>query len=101
MFDYTEFSLFSYYLNLFSHGCQTGFYISESYPPLEYLEYPLLVLQNFTLLLLVGVVSDSLFNSLKYLTAFTTFIAVIGGGFFSKSTVLMAMVRHSETKKFH
>ena len=76
----------------FSHGCQAGFYISESYPPLEYLEYPLLVLQNFTLLFLVGTVSGSLFKSLQYITAFSTLISVIGGGYFTKSTILMAMV---------
>ena len=76
----------------FSHGCQAGFYVSESYPLVEFLEYPLLVIQNFTLLFLIGVVSDSLFNSVKYITGFTTLIAVIGGGFFSKPTILMAMV---------
>eukprot|EP00091_Calanus_sinicus_P012984 TRINITY_DN28967_c0_g1_i1.p1 TRINITY_DN28967_c0_g1~~TRINITY_DN28967_c0_g1_i1.p1 ORF type:complete len:205 (-),score=49.29 TRINITY_DN28967_c0_g1_i1:101-715(-) len=84
-------SLTSILLELYCHGCQTGFYISESYPPLEYLEYPLLVLQNFTLLFLVGVVSGSLFKSLQYITAFSTLIAVIGGGYFTKSTILMAM----------
>eukprot|EP00090_Calanus_glacialis_P015712 TRINITY_DN24769_c0_g1_i1.p1 TRINITY_DN24769_c0_g1~~TRINITY_DN24769_c0_g1_i1.p1 ORF type:complete len:205 (-),score=44.26 TRINITY_DN24769_c0_g1_i1:96-710(-) len=84
-------SLTSILLELYCHGCQAGFYISESYPPLEYLEYPLLVLQNFTLLFLVGVVSGSLFKSLQYITAFSTLIAVIGGGYFTKSTILMAM----------
>merc|ERR1712083_438464 len=84
-------SLTSILLQLYCHGCQAGFYVSESYPLVEFLEYPLLVLQNFTLLFLIGVVSDSLFNSVKYITAFTTLIAVIGGGFFSKPTILMAM----------
>merc|ERR1712179_868729 len=84
-------SFTSILLELYCHGCQAGFYVSESYPLVEFLEYPLLVGQNFTLLFLIGVVSDSLFNSVKYITAFTTLIAVIGGGFFSKPTILMAM----------
>eukprot|EP00092_Neocalanus_flemingeri_P015248 GFUD01016478.1.p1 GENE.GFUD01016478.1~~GFUD01016478.1.p1 ORF type:complete len:205 (-),score=35.44 GFUD01016478.1:83-697(-) len=84
-------SLTSILIELYCHGCQFGFYVSESYPILEYLEYPLLVLQNFTLLLLVGDVSGSLLQSFKYITVFTTFIAIIGGGFFSKSTILMVM----------
>merc|ERR1711892_368693 len=84
-------SFTSILLELYCHGCQAGFYVSESYPPLEYLEYPLLVIQNFTLLFLVGVVSDSLLSSFKYITGFSTLITVIGSGYFSKSTILMAM----------
>merc|ERR1712142_1046663 len=78
-------------LELYCHGCQAGFYVSESYPLVEFLEYPLLVIQNFTLLFIIGVVSGSLLKSVQYITAFTTLISVIGGGFFSKSTILMAM----------
>ena len=49
-------SFTSILLELDCHMRQAGFYVSESYPRVEFLEYPLLVIQNFTLLFLTEMV---------------------------------------------
>jgi len=84
-------SLSSILMELLNHGVQTGFYISESYPLLSYLEYPFLVLQNFVLLLLIGQCSNTLFKSVTYVTAYSTLIGIVSSGFFSKASILTAM----------
>ena len=76
----------------FSHGLNTGFFILESYPLLNYLEYPLLIFQNFILILIIGDVTNSILKSLFTITAFLTFIYVVGIGTIPKYIIVAALV---------
>jgi hypothetical protein len=64
----------------------------ESYPWSQYLEYPLLVLQNLLLLLLLGDLTSSLATSAAAVTAVTAAIGAVAGGALSRHVVLLAMV---------
>ena len=77
----------------FSHGLNTGFFILESYPLLNYLEYPLLIFQNFILILIIGDVTNSILKSLFTITAFLTFIYVVGIGTIPKYIIVAALVK--------
>ena len=76
----------------FSHGLNTGFFILESYPLLNYLEYPLLIFQNFILILIIGDVTNSILKSLFTITACLTFIYVVGIGTIPKYIIVAALV---------
>jgi len=52
-------SVTSILLELYCHGMLSGFHMAEGYPYAQFLEYPLLVLQNFLLLFLLGLATSS------------------------------------------
>jgi len=89
--DVGGFSVSSLHLQIFSNSLQTGFYISEAYPVIIYLEYPLLILQELVLLYLVGRLSSSILSALQYITGYITLIALVGGGLFSKAIILFIL----------
>lgn len=75
-----------------SHGVLAGFYTAESYPWSQYLEYPLLVLQNFLLLLLLGLATSSLATPTAAITLCTAAMAAMAGGAVPREAMLLAMV---------
>lgn len=78
-------------LELYNHGVQTGFYLSQSYPWTQYLEYPLLVSQNFLLLLLLGLATSSIPFSTATIAVITAVIAAMGQGAVPKDVILMGL----------
>lgn len=88
-------SVSSILLELYCHGLNTGFFILESYPLLNYLEYPLLIFQNFILILIIGDVTNSILKSLFTITAFLTFIYVVGIGTIPKYIIVAALGANS------
>lgn len=76
-----------------SHGLNTGFFILESYPLLSYLEYPLLLLQNFVLLIIIGDVTGNLLKHLAIILSFVLFISAVGMDFLPRYLVLGGLVR--------
>ena len=76
-----------------SHGLNTGFFILESYPLLSYLEYPLLLLQNFVLLVIIGDVTGNLLKHLAIILSFVLFISAVGMDFLPRYLVLGGLVR--------
>ena len=76
-----------------SHGLNTGFFILESYPLLSYLEYPLLLLQNFVLLIIIGDVTGNLLKHLAIIFSFVLFISAVGMDFLPRYLVLGGLVR--------
>ena len=78
----------------FSHGLNTGFFIHESYPLVNYLEYPLLIVQNFVLIYIIGEVTNSIMKSVFTIAAFITFIYVVGIGAIPKYLLVAALVNY-------
>merc|ERR1711972_941505 len=64
--------------------------MAEGYPYAQFLEYPLLVLQNFLLLFLLGSASSPLLPTCA-ITFFSTAIASMAAGAVPKSLMLIAM----------
>ena len=69
--------------------------MSDSYPWTQYLEYPLLVLQNFLLLLLLGLTTSSMGFSTGTITLYSGAIAAMAGGAVPRHLILLAMVTPS------
>jgi len=84
-------SMTSILLELYCHGMLTGFHLAEGYPYTQFLEYPLLVLQNFVLLLLLGLTTSSPLLPTCAITFFSTAIASMAAGAVPKSLMLLAM----------
>ena len=64
----------------------------------QYLEYPLLVLQNFLLLLLLGLASSSLVPCSAAVAAYSVAISCVARGLVPRHIVLLAMVGGSRTE---
>lgn len=84
-------SVTSILLELYCHGVLSGFYTAESYPWSQYLEYPLLVLQNFLLLLLLGLASNAPAAAAAAVTLCSAAIAAMAGGAVPREAMLLAM----------
>jgi len=84
-------SVTSILLELYNHGTQSGFYLSQSYPWTQFLEYPLLVLQNFLLLLQFGVATSSLPSYTATITVIAGVITAMGQGAVPKNVMLMGL----------
>ena len=76
----------------FSHCLNTGFFIFESYPVLNFLEYPLIIIQNFILIFVIGQVNQQVFRHVLIILFFITFTLTIALGVFPKYIVLAALV---------
>jgi len=88
-------SVSSILLELYCHGLNTGFFIHESYPLVNYLEYPLLIVQNFVLIYIIGEVTNSIIKSVFTIAAFITFIYVVGIGAIPKYLLVAALGANS------
>jgi len=84
-------SVTSILLELYCHGMLSGFHMAEGYPYAQFLEYPLLVLQNFLLLFLLGLATSSPLLPTCAITFFSTAIASMAAGAVPKSLMLIAM----------
>jgi len=84
-------SVTSVLLELLGYGIQTGFYTSESYAISQYLEYPLLVLQDFLLLILLNKYTPSGIPAIKYISGATALIAILASGSVPKNILLLFM----------
>ena len=79
-------------VSYFSHCLNTGFFLYESYPVLNFLEYPLIILQNFILIFVIGQVTQQVFKHVLIILAFIAFTSIIGLGVFPKYIVIAALV---------
>jgi len=85
------FSESSLHLMLISNCLQTGFYISESYPLLIYLEYPLLIAQELVLLFLAGKLSSSTRGAVQFILGYLLITTLVSVGLLPKALVLLIL----------
>ena len=76
----------------FSHCLNTGFFIFESYPVLNFLEYPLIIFQNFILIFVIGQVNQQVFRHFLIILFYITFTSTIALGVFPKYILVAALV---------